>query len=1015
MDCTLLKTLGSRLWHIPGCTGKALAGISLALGLSILPQGAFAQEGKTILVLDASGSMWGQIADGHKISIAQDVINDLLENLPVEQELGLLTYGHRRKGDCGDIELMVPPGQDTRSDIAGAIKSLNPTGRTPLSAAVMQAADEMRIEVNPATVILLSDGRETCDLDPCAVGAELEDRGIDFTTHVIGFDISEEKDKDQLRCLAENTGGKFLTASTATELTQALETVSQAVGQSRLIASVIDDENFDVREGLSWTLVPNSTDNTSEDASLIPDEQQNTSKLQLDLDPGDYTLTVTREEDSASESIDVTVQSGQSNQFTLTLPALELFATLTVPDSGPQATSIPIEWSGPDQQLDYIGVFKPGESEPVSLARTSKGNPLELHMPPETGNYEVRYIRHQSDKALAMRPVTVVDAGINLESDDIVTVSSEVMVEWTGPNEQFDYIAIATVGSPRTLDKRGTNKGNPLGVKMPEVPGEYELRYVSNKFNTVLATRLISVNDVQVKLNAPEQAGVGESIDIEWVGPGEQNDRIEVGELGKKKRYNISYINDGNSVSIKMPPKPGEYEVRYVLNQGNVVLATRPITVKKVLATLEAPPEAGIGESITVEWDGPDETSDRIEVGKVGLTKRYDVSYTRNGSPLKIQMPTEPGKYEVRYVLSQGNTVLARHPITVNRTAVTLAAPKEAAAGELISVEWDGPDETSDRIEIGEIGEIKRYDLSYTRDGSPAEIEMPSRPGVYELRYILDKGSTTLATRRITVTEAMVTLSAPEEAGAGESVAVNWVGPDQHADTIAIARVGERKSINSTYTKRGNPVNVQMPTEPGEYELRYVLRQGRTTLVTRPITVTEANVSLDGPNEARAGATISVNWTGPDQNRDEIAVAAVGSNKTISRALTKNGSPLSIKMPTQPGDYELRYVLFQNRTVMAAQPITVTAATVSLKAPDEVNAGETIAIDWVGPNEKNDVIAIAVVGEKRPISSTRTAQGSPLVMRMPNTPGQYEIRYILRQGRSTLATHPITVNATAAQ
>jgi len=417
-----------------------------------------------------------------------------------------------------------------------------------------------------------------------------------------------------------------------------------------------------------------------------------------------------------------------------------------------------------------------------------------------------------------MRPVTVVDAGINLESDDIVTVSSEVMVEWTGPNEQFDYIAIATVGSPRTLDKRGTNKGNPLGVKMPEVPGEYELRYVSNKFNTVLATRLISVNDVQVKLNAPEQAGVGESIDIEWA-------------------------------------KPGEYEVRYVLNQGNVVLATRPITVKKVLATLEAPPEAGIGESITVEWDGPDETSDRIEVGKVGLTKRYDVSYTRNGSPLKIQMPTEPGKYEVRYVLSQGNTVLARHPITVNRTAVTLAAPKEAAAGELISVEWDGPDETSDRIEIGEIGEIKRYDLSYTRDGSPAEIEMPSRPGVYELRYILDKGSTTLATRRITVTEAMVTLSAPEEAGAGESVAVNWVGPDQHADTIAIARVGERKSINSTYTKRGNPVNVQMPTEPGEYELRYVLRQGRTTLVTRPITVTEANVSLDGPNEAHQPCT----------------------------------------------------------------------------------------------------------------------------------------------------------------
>lgn len=124
--------------------------------------------------------MWQKIDDGYKIRKAQDVINGLLKTLPADQELGLMTYGHRRKGDCSDIELLVAPGTATRQAIAESVASLDPKGKTPLSAAVIQAADELRIEENAATVILVSDGRETCNLDPCAVGNELEDRGGEY-------------------------------------------------------------------------------------------------------------------------------------------------------------------------------------------------------------------------------------------------------------------------------------------------------------------------------------------------------------------------------------------------------------------------------------------------------------------------------------------------------------------------------------------------------------------------------------------------------------------------------------------------------------------------------------------------------------------------------------------------------------------------------------------------------------------------------------------------------------------
>ena len=79
-----------RKLRVPESLRKMLAVIALFSFSS-----AYAQEGKTILVLDASGSMWGKVEDGFKIKIAQDVINDLLETLPAEQELGLITYGHR--------------------------------------------------------------------------------------------------------------------------------------------------------------------------------------------------------------------------------------------------------------------------------------------------------------------------------------------------------------------------------------------------------------------------------------------------------------------------------------------------------------------------------------------------------------------------------------------------------------------------------------------------------------------------------------------------------------------------------------------------------------------------------------------------------------------------------------------------------------------------------------------------------------------------------------------------------
>jgi len=183
---------------------------------------------RAILVLDASGSMWGQIDDVPKITIARDVIGGLLESWDPNVELGVTAYGHREKGNCGDIETLVEVGPADQGRITSAIESLNPKGKTPLTDAVRQAALSLRYTEERATVILVSDGKETCNVDPCAAAADLEATGVDFTVHVVGFDL-EAEEKAQLQCLAETTGGRFLSAANASELHDAMETTVELV------------------------------------------------------------------------------------------------------------------------------------------------------------------------------------------------------------------------------------------------------------------------------------------------------------------------------------------------------------------------------------------------------------------------------------------------------------------------------------------------------------------------------------------------------------------------------------------------------------------------------------------------------------------------------------------------------------------------------------------------------------------------------------------------------------------
>jgi len=307
--------------------GKIMCLLMVVAGL-MLPSVASAGGQKSILVLDASGSMWGKIDGKAKIAIAREVIAGMLKQWPADQEIGLMAYGHRRKGDCSDIEMLIPAGKLNATQFNHAVSAINPRGKTPLTEAVRQAAEQLKYTEEKATVILVSDGRETCHADPCAVAAELEKNGVDFTAHVIGFDVAGKEGVSQLQCLAKNTGGEYLTAKDAAELKKALNKAVKKVVE----APKVDPEapvNLNVyavlhaggkKVGGNWfTVYREEQDEFGKPKRIKVNSDGYKAETNFRIKPGDYVVTASLGKAYAEKKI--TIKPGKALSVALDLNA----------------------------------------------------------------------------------------------------------------------------------------------------------------------------------------------------------------------------------------------------------------------------------------------------------------------------------------------------------------------------------------------------------------------------------------------------------------------------------------------------------------------------------------------------------------------------------------------------------------------------------------------------------------------------------------------------------------------
>lgn len=196
---------------------------------------------RILFVLDASGSMsarWQQYSRWEVATRLLTNIMDSLENQP-RVEVALRVYGHqtsRNGGDCKDTKLEVPFGPESGRRIKTRLQKIKPLGNTPIAYSLSQAATDFPTDpLSRNILILITDGLENCNGDPCQVSFQLQKQHIFLKPFVIGLGLDVGM-KDAFNCV-----GTYYDAEQEAAFSQALNmVVSQALNSTTVQVDLLD-------------------------------------------------------------------------------------------------------------------------------------------------------------------------------------------------------------------------------------------------------------------------------------------------------------------------------------------------------------------------------------------------------------------------------------------------------------------------------------------------------------------------------------------------------------------------------------------------------------------------------------------------------------------------------------------------------------------------------------------------------------------------------------------------------
>lgn len=228
--------------------------------LFLLKMAGFSQESnlpltRILFVYDASQSMLGKWETGVKMDIARKLLCEMVDSLQGidNMEIALRIYGHQSvvpPQDCSDTRLEIPFGQNNAQAIKTKLYNVSARGTTPIANSLEQAAKDFPPCANCRNVIILiTDGIEACDGDPCAVSLALQKQGIILKPFVIGVGLDLEF-KETFECV-----GEYYDAANETRFKEVLGIViSQALNNTTMQVNLLDINGLPTETNVNMTL-----------------------------------------------------------------------------------------------------------------------------------------------------------------------------------------------------------------------------------------------------------------------------------------------------------------------------------------------------------------------------------------------------------------------------------------------------------------------------------------------------------------------------------------------------------------------------------------------------------------------------------------------------------------------------------------------------------------------------------------------------------------------------------------
>ena len=419
---------------------------------------------KIIFVLDASGSMWGKVGGEAKIVSAKTVLKKAIGDLPETAEVGLIAYGHRKKGDCEDIETLSPLSPIDKTGLSKKIDALDAKGKTPITDSLRKAIAEVKALNSDETVkiVLVSDGLETCKGDPCKLVKEAKEAGVKITVHVIGFDTGK-LNVSQLECIAQAGGGLYLNADDGEGLGTALD---QAVA-----AEISEYNNFlsvkAVVDGkLTDAVVKVFKTGTKEAVNASRTyESDTTNPRKIPLPVGTYDVTVQSVRIKASPIITfekIEIKEGETVEKIVDYSAGILKVKITLNGKLHDSTA---------------KVFSEATQKVIAGTRTYSSKPAVLRIPPGKYSIEITPLKVLGVEKFTLKNV-VVKPG---DKETLIEHDFEAGTLKDGTKKGADLIDSVTkiidvqtgkvVGGGRTYTSANSNPG-----KYVIKPGAYKIR-----------------------------------------------------------------------------------------------------------------------------------------------------------------------------------------------------------------------------------------------------------------------------------------------------------------------------------------------------------------------------------------------------------------------------------------------------------------------------------------------------------------------------------------------------------